>query len=90
VNEDTRSLAERNRELLAERLGWPAGTIEACRSIEARCPGYAAWWSEGDMSTPEGAPYAARVKGARSADRTYYGRDADDVVAQIEADRSAR
>lgn len=38
VNEDPRSLIERNRELIAERPGWPAGAIEACRSIEARCP----------------------------------------------------
>lgn len=34
----------RNRRLLAERLGWPAGALEACEDVERRFPGWAVFW----------------------------------------------
>ena len=40
--------SERNREIVAERLGWPGGALEACRKIEAGAPGWYCWWT----STP--------------------------------------
>ena len=36
---------ERNRELLAARLGWPDGALGACRQVEAQHPGWHVWWT---------------------------------------------
>ncbi len=36
-------LAERNRELIAERLKWPEGALEACRDLEDRSPPWHCW-----------------------------------------------
>jgi hypothetical protein len=41
------SLREKNLPLLAERLNWPAGALEAVQAVEAEFPRYLAWWSPG-------------------------------------------
>jgi hypothetical protein len=79
-------MAERNREILAERLGHPPETVEGCCEIERRCPGYFAWYSDGTMAGQPGPRYGARVENARYSDPTYYGNTPDDVVAQIQAE----
>jgi hypothetical protein len=44
-------MAERNRRLIAQRLNWPPGALDAVRAIEAACPGWAASWF-GDWTVP--------------------------------------
>jgi hypothetical protein len=36
---------ERNRELVAARLGWPAGALDTCRHLERSHPGWHCWWT---------------------------------------------
>lgn len=38
---------ERSTRAIAERLGWPDGTVEEAFAFEERHPGYRAWWAEG-------------------------------------------
>lgn len=38
------TIASRNRRLIAERGGWPAGAAEACERFEADHPGLRAYW----------------------------------------------
>lgn len=37
-------VAYRNRHILAERLDWPDGAVEACERIERERPGWSVWW----------------------------------------------
>ena len=80
------SLRERNREIIAERLGYPPETVEGEREIERRCPGFHAWYSAGDMPGQSGPRYGARIQNARYSDPTYYGETPDQVVAEIQAE----
>jgi hypothetical protein len=51
-------MPERNRELLAERGGWPAGAVEACRRLEREFPGWTVYWARESrirgFESPEG------------------------------------
>jgi hypothetical protein len=59
-------LAVKNRRILAERLGWPAGTVEVCEHIEDETPGWSVTWSPGgDMTRPEPGFYAVPRYGSR-------------------------
>jgi hypothetical protein len=79
-------LREKNREVLAERLGYPAGTVEAEREIERACPGYFAWYSDGTLQ--EQPPrYGARKRDATFRDPTFYAETPAGVIAAI---RSAK
>lgn len=84
--DDLEAMRERNREIIAQRLGYPDGTVEAEREIERRCPDYCAWFSKGDMPGQPGPRYGARIRNARFSDPTYYGTTPNEVVKQIEAD----
>lgn len=44
-------MCERNRELIAARLGWPAGAVDSVRAIEQACPGWTVAWF-GDWTLP--------------------------------------
>lgn len=47
---------ERNREVIAERLGWPYGALAACRELEACHPGWSVVFNTGGLpSQPEPA-----------------------------------
>lgn len=37
-------MAERNRELIAERGGWPTGALAEVRAVEAERPGWSCAW----------------------------------------------
>jgi hypothetical protein len=39
--------AVRNRRIIAERLGWPAGAVEVCEQMEQESPGWWATWVSG-------------------------------------------
>ena len=75
-------MAERNREILAERLGYPPETVEAEREIEAACPGYFAWYSDGSM-TGHGPRYGARKRNYRFADPTFYAQTPAELIERI-------
>jgi hypothetical protein len=62
-----RAMAERNRELIAERLHWPPGALDSIRAIEAACPGHEAAWF-GDWTVP-GFERAAGFYAWRTEDR---------------------
>lgn len=81
MGELDRSIRERNRELLAQRLNWPPGALDACRAIEREFPGWYAWWS----STRGGyGASPAQVPAIRS--RTYYSQTADGLRTQLRHD----
>jgi len=42
-----RELMQHNRRVLAERLGWPDGTLEACEELEAEHPAWHVFWGDG-------------------------------------------
>lgn len=44
VPEADRGLVWRNRRLLAERLGWPAGALRVCEVLQRRYPGWHTTW----------------------------------------------
>ena len=44
--EHTRALAWHNRQVLAERLGWPAGALEACERTELEHPAWRFNWNQ--------------------------------------------
>ena len=41
------ALTARDRRLLADRLHWPDGVLEACEAVEAGHPGWHATWNPG-------------------------------------------
>jgi hypothetical protein len=57
--EDWRLMHERNRELLAERLSWPAGALRACRELERQYPCYRATWTDGGLQPDPEPGYRA-------------------------------
>jgi hypothetical protein len=80
---------ERNREILAERLKWPPGALEAARALEVQHPGYAVYWGTGRPSNPRPGFYALRDDGT-SRGRTFYGESPMDLAATLVADAAAR
>jgi hypothetical protein len=44
-------LRRKNRPILAERLHWPDGAVQACADLEERHPGWRVWWL-GENSSP--------------------------------------
>ncbi len=84
--DDPGSMVERNRVILAQRLGWPDGAVEACREIERACPGYSVWYGTGDVRENMPPHYSARKHDARYRDPTYRGETPAAVVAKIQAE----
>jgi hypothetical protein len=82
-------LAAKNRWVLAERLGWPAGTVEVCERIEAESPGWTVSWSDGGGLTWEKPGFYAGHIHWHCTDpgpRFVYGATADELRAEL-ADR---
>jgi hypothetical protein len=80
---------ERNRELIAERLGWPEGALEAVRQLEGQHPGYSVFWGEGRVSDPRPGFYAMR-DGDSHWRPTFYGATAVDLSIALAADAAQR
>lgn len=77
-----------NRRLIAERLGWPTGAVEACEWIEAAAPGWHAAWSHGDGQEWDRPGYYAERRDWHRLDpgpRWVYGETPDELLAEIEA-----
>lgn len=47
-------LAYKNRRVIAERVGWPAGAVEACEAIDAAHDGWYTTWVDGYIVTIDG------------------------------------
>jgi hypothetical protein len=61
TEEQRRALVRRNRELIAERGGWPDGALETCFALEEKFLGWAVYWSPGDVHDREPG-YRASLK----------------------------
>jgi hypothetical protein len=81
-------MAERNRELIAERLGWPDGALNECRDLEARYPDYFCWWTS--RGYPDPVPgYGAALRGGQTP-HSVHGATPEKLAAAIEADIKSR
>ena len=78
-------MRERNREVIAERLHWPEGALEATRQLEAEYRGYTVWWGTGRASNPKPGFYANRYSDY-GRKPTLYGETATGLQAQLAAD----
>lgn len=67
----TAQLAWANRRLLAERLDWPEGALEACEDIEPRHPGWSLFWAPANTvpGFEKAAGYWAIRHGMHEAER---------------------
>lgn len=56
-----------NRRLIAERLGWPDGALDACLALEADFPRWSVYWTKGGLPPDPRRGYRAfaRVHWAR-------------------------
>ena len=63
-------LAGRNRQLIAERIGWPEGAVELCEEIEQAHPDWSVFWLP--ENTIEGFE---RPSGFMARRRDWYGRE---------------
>lgn len=52
-------MASRNEELLAERMGWPDGTLDIVRQLRTAHPGWVTIWSSGGIGAWRDAGYYA-------------------------------
>lgn len=75
---------ERNREVLAERLGWPIGAVEECRAVEAEEPSWNVWWVPGGLpSQPEPGFTAHRGDDACSEQQDLFAATAGELLREI-------
>jgi hypothetical protein len=44
--------SNRNRRVVAERVGWPDGAVEECERLERQHPGYSVSWRDEDRTGP--------------------------------------
>ena len=58
-------LAERNRDILAERLNWPDGTAEQLRDLEKKYPEWSFAYLRGGLPMVPNALYTAQLRGHR-------------------------
>lgn len=73
-------LGQRNRRILAERLGWPDGAVEACESVDDEHPGWHTTWAAGNDQRARTGYYATR-RGDRGS--WVYGATTDELAAAI-------
>lgn len=75
---------ERNREALAERLGWPTGAVEECRAVEAEESGYHVWYVTGGLpSEPEPGFTARQRDDACSNQKRLFAPTAGELLREI-------
>lgn len=63
---------EQAREIVAERLGWPPGAVEACRAVEEKHPTWYCWWTPGPWPRRGGPAYGAARIHRRVGDANLY------------------
>lgn len=72
---------ERNRELLAQRMGWPLGALDECREFEREFTGWYAWWSPA-----HGGYGASPAYGLFIRQRTHYSPTAEGLRTLVRQD----
>lgn len=50
---------ERNRDLIAERMEWPDGAVDACRQLEREFPAWTVYWVSGKLPSSPRKGYQA-------------------------------
>lgn len=83
------AVQERNRKLIAARLGWPDGALDACRQLEAARPGWYAWWSRNpwrrDGKVPPGPAFGAARVDAHGGEPSLYAATPDALAVLVTA-----
>jgi len=62
---------ERNRELMAERMGWPTEALEVCRRLEKAFPRWMVFWASGGLPVAPEPGYRAILKQHRRTTKLY-------------------
>lgn len=75
---------ELNRELIAERSGWPDGVIDVCRRLEADYPAWILFWTNGGLAVTPHPGYRALLR-AHLISAELYASTADEMRAQLAA-----
>lgn len=81
-------LGWRNRRIIAARVGWPDGALEACEAIERARPDWDPTWRFANVFKGFEAPagfYATRHAIRLRGERPVYGADPAALLAAIEA-----
>ncbi|MEV4708993.1 hypothetical protein [Actinoplanes sp. NPDC049316] len=74
----------RNRQLIAERAGWPDDALPGCLELEAEFPGWVVYWSRGGLPhAPEPGFRAFTTVGWRKFDA--YGETAQALRERLAA-----
>lgn len=76
-------LAAKNRRILAERVGWPGGAVEACEAFDATHPEWSATWHAGNDARPAPGYYAVRRK-AVHGEPMAYGATVQELAEQVD------
>jgi hypothetical protein len=74
---------ERNRQLVAERLGWPPEALKACRDLEAQFPRWMVFWTNGATTGTEPGYRASLQQHGHKAE--LYASTTEDLLDQIAA-----
>ena len=85
-------MAEHNRDIVAERLGWPDEAVEACRETEAGAPGWHCWWTPSPWPDPGFAPAygAAQIERRPLTAPNLHARSPDELAELIKAEDARR
>ncbi|GLW29450.1 hypothetical protein [Actinoplanes regularis] len=84
-----KSLAWRNRRLIAERLRWPAGSLEDCERIELAHPGWTVHWLPAGIYGPTPSFRAVHLQRRRYYRWAHGADEAELIGAMAEQDRLA-
>lgn len=74
----------KNRELIAERMGWPAGALVDCIAIEREFPEWMVWWVRGGLPWTPHVGYRASLR-MHAHEAELYASTADELRAQVAA-----
>lgn len=73
-----------NRRVIADRIGWPEGALEACEAIERVNPDWSPWWQAANTIPGWEAPAGFYARPNDSSPYAY-GETADSLAKVIEA-----
>jgi hypothetical protein len=76
-------MAETNRALIAKRLGWPDGALEACQTLEERHPAWHITYVPGGVPAAPAPGYRAYLRDPYPHDRPQSAATPDELSALI-------